>query len=466
MSSPATASARAAIPVDEQGYRTAPDPTLTKMPSGIPYIVGNETAERFSFYGMNAILVIFMTKFLKDSTGQLAVMSNEDATGWAHMFKFAVYFLPIAGAVLSDGFWGKYRTIFWLSLVYVLGHFSLALNDTRIGLAVGLSLIAIGAGGIKPCVSANVGDQFGAGNRHLLAKAFGWFYFGINAGSSVSIYVCPELLNSPNYGPHWAFGLPGILMAVAALVFWLGRKKFVHAPADGKEFLGSLFSREGGALIGRLASVYLVIIIFWALWDQSNGIEWTLQATKMDLHFFGKDWLPEQVQVVNGIYVLAFIPLFNYLLYPALNRVFEVTPLRKMGMGLVLTALSFVVIWQIEIAIEAGGKPNVGWQLLAYGILTAGEVMVSVTGLEFSYAQAPPRLKSVVMALWLLTVAFGNLLAGQIAFQITRLKEMGLNLEGSNYFRFYALLMASATILFVFIARVYKGKDQLEAPAP
>ncbi len=442
-------------------YRTAPDPAETGMPAGIPYVVGNETAERFSFYGMNAILVVFMTTFLTDRSGTLAVMSKEDATGWGHMFKFAVYFLPIGGAILADSVLGKYRTIFWLSLVYCLGHFALALNTTRMGLAIGLGLIAIGAGGIKPCVSANVGDQFGAGNNHLLAKAFGWFYFGINAGSFVSILLCPILLNSPNWGPHWAFGVPGILMAIAAIIFWLGRKKLVHVPPGGKEFVNSLFSREGAGLVGRLGTVYLVIIIFWALWDQSNGIEWTLQAQKMDLRFLGLDVLPEQVQSVNGVFVLLFIPLFNYVIYPLLGRFFIVTPLRKIGMGLFMTALSFVIIWQIEVAIEAGGKPNVVWQLLAYAVLTMGEVMVSITGLEFSYEQAPPRLKSVVMALWLLTVAFGNFLAGSIAFRIPWLKSMGLNLEGSGYFRFYTLLMLGAAFLFVVIAILYKGRSHL-----
>src|ERR1700754_771583 len=146
-------------------YRTSPDQNFSGMPPGIPYIVGNEAAERFSFYGMRSILIVFMTSYLMDATGKLAVMSDHEATGWFHEFVSAVYFLPILGAIISDGFLGKYRTILWLSLVYCLGHLSLALNDTRLGLALGLLLIAVGAGGIKPCVSAHVGDQFGAGNQ-------------------------------------------------------------------------------------------------------------------------------------------------------------------------------------------------------------------------------------------------------------------------------------------------------------
>ena len=155
-------------------YLTAPVPR-TNMPGGIPYIVANEAAERFRFYGMRAILVVFMTQYLLDSSGTLDTMSEEDAKGWYHLFVSAVYLTPLLGALLADGLLGKYRTIILLSLVYCAGHFVLALDDTRLGLAFGLGLIALGAGGIKPCVSSHLGDQFGTSNHGLLARAFSWF---------------------------------------------------------------------------------------------------------------------------------------------------------------------------------------------------------------------------------------------------------------------------------------------------
>ena len=141
-------------------YLTAPRASKS-MPKGIPYIIGNELAERFSFYGMKCILMVFMTKHLMDSNGQANPMSDNEATYWYHMFTSAVYYTPIFGAILSDAFFGKYRTILALSIIYCLGHFALALDETRLGLMIGLTLISIGAGGIKPCVSAHVGDQFG-----------------------------------------------------------------------------------------------------------------------------------------------------------------------------------------------------------------------------------------------------------------------------------------------------------------
>src|SRR5215471_13478303 len=142
------------------GYLTAPLKT-DRMPPGVPYIVGNEAAERFSYYGMNSILVPFMTKYLMDRHGHPDLMSPTQADAAYHLFVSCLYFLPLLGAFLGDALLGKYRTILFLSIVYCFGHLALAINHTRLGLIVGLGLIALGAGGIKPCVSANVGDQFG-----------------------------------------------------------------------------------------------------------------------------------------------------------------------------------------------------------------------------------------------------------------------------------------------------------------
>ena len=154
-------------------YKTRPDQS-NALPSGIPYIVGNEAAERFSYYGMRAILVIFMTQYLMNTSGQPDVMQENEAQGYFHLFVSTVYFMPLFGALLADGLLGKYRTIIVLSLLYCLGHFALAIDNTRMGLLIGQGLIAMGAEGIKPCVSAHIGDQFGAANRHLPCSLTGY----------------------------------------------------------------------------------------------------------------------------------------------------------------------------------------------------------------------------------------------------------------------------------------------------
>ena len=378
-----------------------------RMPSGIAFIVGNEFAERFCFYGINAILTVYMTKYLR--------FGDANATTWHSLFKTGAYFFPLIGAVISDVFWGKFRTIMTFSLAYVAGCAVLALWPGKAGLLFGLFLVAFGTGGIKPCVSTNVGDQFTAKNQHLIERAFSYFYLAINAGSSISIYLCPILLNK--YGPKLAFGMPAAMMLVATLIMWLGRDQYAHVPPAGKAWFDEIFSVEGIRLILRLLSVYLFVACFWALWDQSNGQTWTLQAESslMDKNLgFGFVLLPAQVQVVNGLMILALVPIFTFGIYPLMGKFFAVTPLRKMGIGFFVTASSFLVVGYIEKHIQAGQVISVWWQILAYLIVTAGEVLVSITALEFSYKQAPLRVKSFIMALFLLSVSAGNAMTAYV----------------------------------------------------
>ena len=395
-------------------YRNAPNSSDTSVPKGIPYIVTNEAAERFSFYGMKGILVVFMTKYLLDSSGNPDFMSEEQAKVWYHNFTSAVYFFPILGAIIADWFLGKYRTILYLSIVYCIGHLCLAFMDLHMAIGqpkdwlfAGLILIAVGSGGIKPCVSAHVGDQFGKGNAHLLEKIFGWFYFSINLGAFASTLLTPYLLNHPSFGPAYAFGLPGVLMGIATLLFWMGRNTFIHIPAGGSEFIKEIFSKKGFGSLARLLGIYLFVAMFWALFDQT-GSSWVFQAQKMDRYILGFELLPSQIQALNPILILLFIPLFNYIVYPSINKVFPLTPLRKIGLGFFLTVPAFLLPALIEDWISAGEIVAIEWQLLSYVLITAAEVFVSITALEFSYTQSPTKMKSFVMAAYLLGVSVGN----------------------------------------------------------
>src|SRR5205814_5792811 len=127
------------------------------------------------------------------------------------------------------------------------------------------------------------------------------------------------------------------------------------------------------------------------------------------------------------------------------------------------TALSIVMIWWIELQNDHGGSPSVNWQLIAYILLSAGEVMVSNTGLEFSYTQAQNRMKSLHMSMWLLSVALGNQIPSVISFLIPKLKSMGMNLEGANYFRFFTYLMLATSVIYVYVSRHYKERTYLQS---
>lgn len=457
-----------------RAYRTTPEPRST-MPPGIPYIIGNEAAERFSFYGMRTILVVFMTQYLLGRDGQPDPMTENEAMQWHHLFIMCVYFLPLLGSLLSDGLLGKYPTIISLSIVYCFGHLALALDETRIGLFLGLALIAIGAGGIKPCVSAHVGDQFGEKNKHLLEKAYGWFYFSINFGSFFSTLLTPAILNRQGWfndiipadvrTAPIAFGVPGVLMLIATIVFWLGRHKYAHVPPGGARFVSDAVSPAGRSVIGRLGLLFFVFVpMFWSLWDQSSSA-WVFQAQKMNREFawFGNTFTVEaaQVQAINPLLIMIFIPLFNFGLYPAISKAWPLTPMRKVGLGFSLTAAAFFMSYLIELDIAAGGVPHVGWQVLAFVILTAAETMVSITVLEYAYTQAPNTMKSLIMSLNMLSVAIGNFFTFAVNRAIADYDTTGF-LQGPRYYAFFVGTMTTTTVVFAVVSRWFQERTYVQ----
>jgi len=537
-------------------YRTAPDHSETGWPKGVPYIIGNEGGERFSFYGMKAILFVYLTQLLT-SQGVSGALAERQATDVVHTFNAAVYALPMIGALIADRWWGKYSTILWLSLAYCVGHGCLAAYDGDFsGFVMGLAFIAIGAGGIKPCVSAHVGDQFGRGNWSKVERVYQAFYFMINFGAMFAQLIVPAV--KQKYGFAYAFALPGVLMGLATIWFWMGRKVFVHVPGRPGGKLGaldvltgimlfmviaapmfgsglvpayaalSLFSKvlvslaflllsllsfrirqsispddgflavllytlrvklsgkeqpslvrenvresdseltqvwrpalrrfgreaaEGTPAVLRIVSVFAMVSVFWALFDQ-NASSWVAQARDMDRNFSIFGWsfevLPEQIQATNPALVMLLVPFTGYVLYPGIEKLLRIkmTPLRRMTAGMFLTSLSFVIVAFAQQHIDAGERVHVGWQLLAFLVLTTAEVMVSVTGLEFAYTQAPRRMKSLIMGFWMLAVSFGNILVALLArFQ---------DLPRVQFFWTFAGLMLGAAVVFGIRAAFYR----------
>jgi POT family proton-dependent oligopeptide transporter len=623
---------------------TTPAVRDDRFPFGIPYIVGNEAAERFSYYGMRQILYIYLvglfTGFVMENAVPTAELAEAKvrATQAVHVFMAGVYLFPMIGAILADRLLGKYRVIFWVSLIYVAGHAALAFAGRfgvlgQIGAAesamlLGLALIAVGSGGIKPCVSANVGDQFTAANGHLVPKIFQIFYFTINFGSFFASVLTPVLYKQ--FGPEVAFGVPGVLMAIAAFVFWLGRKRFIRVPpkpggmlggidfvasslmvapllfgiyvaveksetivhavmqtgsaallpalADtageywylgvaglvtlvaglilarkrqalqedsgflavilycwrhrGERVAGESFweparrhfgdeAAEGPPAVLRILFVFSMVSVFWALFDQHSST-WVEQAKSMNLrlvlpsaiwdgwvvpgtiagavvgalwlflwvsnvripravpfaiaaaialwgagagalHFFRPTWttldlLPAQISALNPLLVMIIIPLLSVCVYrPLERRGRPLRPLQRMTIGMALTALSFVAVALLQARIEAAGSGQVHvlWQIIPYTIITASEVLVSITGLEFAYTQAPRAMKSTIMGFWLLTVTLGNIL---VAF-LAPLQTLSL----TTFFWTFAGLMGVAALIFAIIASFYRGKSYLQS---
>lgn len=474
-----------------------------RYPKSIPFIIGNEAAERFSFYGMRSILATFLVAQFFNPTlnPALQTVAEAKANESTHFFVTLAYTLPFIGGLVADWFTGKYKIILYISIVYCVGHLFLAIFDSNLnGFTAGLILIAIGAGGIKSCVAANVGDQFDKSNESLMSKVYGWFYFSINAGSVIATILIPYIYEV--YGAKWAFGIPGVLMALATIIFFSGRKMYVRVPPGGINRDNFVFISvyallniskkkkgeslldvakanhnpekvEGVKAVYRVMAVFIFAPIFWAMWDQ-NLSEWVLQAEKLDRHIklFSLDFtvLPGQVQTANPIFLLSFIPLFTYFIYPFFDKIgLKTTPLRRIGAGLALTALSFVIIALVQERVDLGEHPSVWWQIFAYVILSAAEVLVSITGLEYAYTQAPKSMKSTMSAIWLLTVAAGNLFVALINGNISK-GGFFAKFTGADFYWMFVVLCTIFFVVFLFISprlkeRSYIGFDENEVIA-
>ena len=532
------------------------------LPAQSKYIVGNEACERFSFYGMRSILVAYMTGML--------LMSKNEATEVVHLFIACTYLLPLLGAWLADRFLGRYRTIISISLFYCLGNAVLAMADfagdveTRKWiLFIGLTIIAIGAGGIKPCVSAFVGDQVPEGEKNgpTMTRLYAAFYWSVNLGSFFSFLVIPWVRQ--NWGYSWAFGIPGIFMALATLIFWLGRKKYNHVPPTQPEFLHALCSRvfqgparacerfggeavkratntaigiaafvviapivvllgnwahDGGARIAALSGanetataligvltlilyvialllaalklaastgmkgflgvlgcmifeskeeinkrftesekrgvrnlvrvliVFLMIIPFWSLYDQTAS-SWVLQGKMMksiDLSWGGVKFSfgAEEMQSFNPLLIMTFVPLVTLFVYPHIGR--WAAPLKRMGLGILMAGIAYGAVAALQQRIDTGAQLSILWQCIPYFLLTLSEILVSTTGLEYAYTAAGKNLKSIVSSFWLLTSTLGNLL---VVF-LTTLVDDPASVQA---FVLYGCMSILVGIVFIFV---------------
>lgn len=516
-----------AVPITtgSAGAGTAPD-RKAPIPGQIRYIIGNEACERFSFYGMRNILTVFLVSSL------LRHLPEGDRVGAAkdvfHTFVIGVYFFPLLGGWLADRVFGKYNTIFWLSLVYCLGHACLAVFEfNRTGFYTGLALIALGSGGIKPCVAAFVGDQFDQTNKHRAKVVFDAFYWIINFGSFFASLLMPIFLR--RYGGSVAFGIPGALMFIATVILWIGRRQYVMvppAPPNPHSFLNvcrtALASGTRGrvlAVLGAAGAVISVLLIpklgfviaaclalvavvafgglgvwleveaaqskhpddaiqgvravlrvlvlfalvtpFWSLFDQKAST-WVLQADAMTK----PGWFQSsQMQALNPLLVMLFIPFNNLVLYPALKRFgYEMTALRRMTAGIAFSGLSWVVVGGMQVVLDGGNAFSITWQVLPYAFLTLGEVLVSATGLEFAYSQAPHAMKSAIMAFWYLSVTIGNLWVLVVNAVVKNhvvtdfIASTGFGLTAFQMF-FFAAFAFGAALVFGLVARNYPVID-------
>uniref|UniRef100_A0A671XLY8 Solute carrier family 15 member 1 n=1 Tax=Sparus aurata TaxID=8175 RepID=A0A671XLY8_SPAAU len=370
-------------------------------PISIFFIVVNEFCERFSYYGMRAVLVLYFKYFLR--------WDNDLATSIYHTFVALCYLTPILGAIIADSWLGKFKTIIYLSIVYAIGQVTMAVSaihditdKDRDGTPdnmtfhvamsmVGLFLIALGTGGIKPCVSAFGGDQFSEHQEKQRRTFFSVFYLCINGGSLLSTIITP-ILRAQECGIYTqekcyslAFGVPAALMVVALVVFIVGSGMYYKAEPQGnimldvckcigfaisnrvrhrgkqypkrKHWMDWAEDRYDKLLIAQIKMVlkvlflYIPLPMFWTLFDQ-KGSRWTLQATTMDGNFGALVIQPDQMQTVNPILILTLVPIMDSLIYPLIQKCVNFTPLRRMTVGMLMAAIAFVCAGLVQIEID------------------------------------------------------------------------------------------------------------------
>ncbi|XP_049520580.1 peptide transporter family 1-like isoform X2 [Dermacentor silvarum] len=339
------------------------EPESRPYPKAVFFIIGNEFCERFSYYGMRTILTLFLINVL--------MFEEHTAKSVYHGFVMACYFSPVLGAMIADSYLGKFRTIFYISIVYAIGNITLAVSavpalvgHTWIPM-IGLAVIAFGTGGIKPCVSAFGGDQFMPGQERQLEQFFSLFYLSINAGSLLSTFITPILRVQRCLGQMFcfplAFGVPAALMVLALVFFMVGKPLYRIVPPAGNVVVRVL-QCIWKSLIADIKDVLHVLVlyaplpVFWALFDQ-QGSQWTLQANKMDGEILGYQVLPDQMQLVNPLLILVLVPVFSYGVYPMFNRCNLLNrPLQKITVGGVAAAAAFAVAGCVDMALESGAE--------------------------------------------------------------------------------------------------------------
>uniref|UniRef100_A0A8B9JH84 Solute carrier family 15 member 1a n=1 Tax=Astyanax mexicanus TaxID=7994 RepID=A0A8B9JH84_ASTMX len=371
-------------------------------PVSIFFIVVNEFCERFSYYGMRAVLVLYFRFFFR--------WDDDLATSIYHAFVALCYLTPILGAIVADSWLGKFKTIIYLSIVYAIGQIVMAvsaINDltdadrdgtpdnmsVHVGLAMlGLFLIALGTGGIKPCVSAFGGDQFDDHQTRQRSTFFSVFYLCINGGSLLSTLITP-ILRGQECGIHTqqkcyplAFGVPAALMVVSLIVFIAGSGMYIKAKPKGNIMMdvcncigfaiNNRFRHRSSKypkrehwldwadekydklliaqikMVCRVLFLYIPLPMFWTLFDQ-KGSRWTLQATTMDGTFGSLVLQPDQMQTVNPILILTLVPIMDRVVYPLIKKCgFNFTPLKRMTVGMFLAAMAFVSAALVQIQID------------------------------------------------------------------------------------------------------------------
>lgn len=480
-------------------------------------ILVTELCERLGFYGILANLVLFC----KD---QLDLPPPWPST-ISLVFSGTCYLTPLVGGWLADTYTGRYNTIFGSSLLYIIGALlmlpvskhDIPFNNTArlLFFAVALTLIALGTGGIKANVSPFGADQVQRDGPRTVQRFFNWFYFFINLGSLLAFTVLVWV--QERYGLFYGYIITASAIILVSIFFSAGRNKYLNMPPSGsqltktakiiyeaasiprrqniptwldkaKKAFGGTYSEaqvEDVRSLIRLLPVFILFIAFWAIYSQMQTT-FLIQGTYMKLEIGGFTVPAASLSIFDIIAVLVLIPVMDHIVYPLLQRCgFRFTPLRRIGTGILVCVASMVVAGLVEIRRRrmweeghvfnqvvnnekrSASDLNIFWQIPQYLLVGAGEVLASVTGLEFSYSQSPKNMKGVVMGVYMITTALGSYMTSLLVIIVRSASNdlwypsKDLNKGKMEFFFFLLAGIAMFTFfIFCFVASRYTYKTQ------
>jgi len=441
---------------------------LGQHPIGFWFVFSGELAERASYYGMRTLLALYLVDVLGFSEG--------GGTTVMKAFMAACYLTPFIGGWIADRYLGRYKTILYYSIPYIVGHLVLGAFQNQTGLYIALALLAFGSGAIKPNTSVLMGQIYeAAGKNALLNEAFSLFYAAVNVGAFASSFALPMLQSHykdrPDHGYGPALMVPAALMAVAFAFFAAGKKFYPQEKIGGPKVVKTPEQRElEKKTLLRIAGVFIAIAIFWLIYDQ-NADTWIYFANHhTDLRMFPPTRITEhrslsgimtanQMQAMNPLFIIVLTPIFNWI-WSAAKRMRggrDVADTHKMLVGFIIVIATSAIM--VAAAALAGESTHVTiwWVILATFVITLAELCISPVGLEFAYKQAAPGTKGVVTAAFHLMVFIGDFIGlGLAPFYEKELKP-------TAYFGILAVMMTFTSIAFVPIAQRFIREEKARA---
>ena len=427
-------------------------------PRGLAYLFATEMWERFSYYGMRALLVLYMVEYLlqpqhadtvvglswfrtglESVFGPLAVQPL--ASQIYGFYTGLVYLTPIFGGLLADRVLGQRRTVVLGAALMAAGHFMMAFEHLFL---FALMLLILGSGCFKPNVSTQVGALYAPGDRRR-DHAFSIFYVGINLGAFFSPLVCGTL--GEEWGWHYGFGAAGIGMTIGLVIYLWATPALPKDALVKRDTAGAPLSRDDWKAILALIVLVLPVSLFWATYEQQGNtiVLWSVDYT--DRHLFGHDIPATWFQSLNPFMIFAFTPFIVALWRWQGAR--EPSTVVKMAIGCFMNAASWLImLGAVQMTGDGPGHGQASWLWLFafFFVITVGELYLSPTSLSLVTKVAPVRVLSLMMGVWLATSFFGNLLAGYLG---TFWSSMGK----SDFFLMLALISAAAGLAIAILHR-------------